>query len=110
MKVVMLKQTVYAGPRRVGDIVDVTGDVAQRWLSRGIAEPFVDATAETPVVEVDPYDGKKAKELYEMCKAAGIEVKERQSRDYYIGALEDKVDADTSRDDDAETDGDLKTE
>lgn len=37
--------------------------------------------------EEDEYSGKSAKELYDMCKEAGLKVKPKQTKDVYVEAL-----------------------
>lgn len=59
--------------------------------------------------EDDPYSGKGAKELYQLCLDAGIDgVEKMKSREYYIKLLEENKKSDDSDDDwgDEEEDGD----
>ena len=51
----------------------------------------------------DPYEGKTAKELYEMCKEKGLEVKPRQKADAYVELLkkaDENTDSESDDDDD----------
>ena len=45
------------------------------------------AKASKKEVEEDEYSGKSAKELYDMCKDAGLKVKPKQTKEVYIEAL-----------------------
>lgn len=111
MKVIMNVQTIYSGNTVVvGEIVDVNKETGNRWISRGIAdvavdvpepeednEPDVKADETAATDEVDEssdedtaatdYSMLKPKELYELCKAHGLDVEAKQSADYYIEAL-----------------------
>lgn len=53
----------------------------------------------------DPYDGKTAKELYEMCKERGIDTKPRQKANAYVELLK-KADTTESESDDEDDDDD----
>lgn len=71
---------------------------------QGGAEDTEDAEAEDEADDqpADPYEGKKAMELYGMCKKRGIKVEPRQKAAVYITALK-KADADAAE---AESDDD----
>ena len=55
--------------------------------------------------ETDPYEGKKAKELYLMCKKRGIKCKTGMAADAYVKLLK-KADAEEAETDDEEDDDD----
>lgn len=86
MKVEMLVDTAYKGPRKAGDIIDVPDDFGNRWIKNKIAVPVIEEVAEEPKSEVD-YSSMKAKELYELCLSKGIEVEEKKPKQYYIDKL-----------------------
>lgn len=44
---------------------------------------------EEPEVEKDPYEGKTAKQLYDMCKDRGIAAKPKQKADAYVKLLKE---------------------
>lgn len=96
MKVIMLKPTTYQGPREVGKEYDIDDAVAKRWIERKLAEPAASDAAKS-------YSKMKAKALYELCLEKGLEVEEKQPKEYYIEALikaeaasDDNVDDDTN--------------
>jgi hypothetical protein len=83
----MKVSTIWDGRREAGkSYEDIPSDVAERWKKNGIAD-IVDDEDE------GPYAGKKAKELYEMCIAAGIETEPRLSKAEYIALLDAKAKA-----------------
>ena len=53
--------------------------------------------------EKDPYAGKSAKQLFDMCKERGIKAKPRQTPDAYVKLLK-KADAEAEADEDEEDD------
>lgn len=53
--------------------------------------------------EKDPYAGKPAKQLFDMCKERGIKVKPKQTPDAYVKLLK-KADAEAEADEDEEDD------
>ena len=83
MRVIMKQQTFYDGPRKPGDIVTVPESTAQRWIANGIAEP--EMTISEPTIE--EVVEKTAKELYQECIDAGLEVEPKKSKAYYLEAL-----------------------
>ena len=109
VKVKMLVNTAYQGPRKEGEVVSVPEDFARRWVKNGIAEFVTDGqvqepdgvNTQEPVVEPEgtddvtgqepekenPYEGMKAKELYDLCIERGIEVEQKKSKEYYIEKL-----------------------
>ena len=106
VKVKMLVNTAYQGPRKEGDVISVPEDFAKRWVKNGIAAYAKDqgdvhgdendtagnvgnsdtgsgdTNNETP-----DYNGMSAKELYALCKERGIEVEAKQGKEYYIEKL-----------------------
>ena len=113
VKVKMLVNTAYQGPRKEGDVISVPEDFANRWVKNGIAAYVKDqgdvhgdendtagnvgnsdtGSGENKCNEGDTnnetpdYDGMSAKELYALCKERGIEVEVKQSKEYYIEKL-----------------------
>ena len=105
VKVKMLVNTAYQGPRKEGDVISVPEDFAKRWVKNGIAayaqevhetdepETPVDETTEDCTVTEESTDDKpdyesmSAKELYALCKEKGIDVEAKKSKEYYIEKL-----------------------
>ncbi len=95
MEVIMVKPTRWNGASlKAGDVVPVDLAVGQRWIRNGIAQQVEEEQAQV-ISDVgdgnpgsNPYDGLKAKELYELCIGSGIEAEEKQSKAYYIEKLE----------------------
>lgn len=102
MKVLMLVDTHYQGPKFKGEECDVDNVVARRWIERGIAkplelkvtpaEPEADAIEESVDPEVDEEQEKdlmklSSKRLYTLCKEKGLEVEPKQSKEYYVEML-----------------------
>lgn len=105
VKVKMLVNTAYQGPRKEGDVISVPEDFAKRWVKNGIAayvqeeqetdepETPVDETTEDGTAKEEPTDDKpdyesmSAKELYALCKEKGIDVEAKKSKEYYIEKL-----------------------
>lgn len=108
VKVKMLVNTAYQGPRKEGDIIAVPEDFAKRWVKNGIAEYVqeeqeadepetpatddvqeqVDDSTQDGTTEDKPdYESMSAKELYALCKEKGIEVEAKKSKEYYIEKL-----------------------
>jgi hypothetical protein len=85
LKVIMKVSTNWSGRREAGkSYEDIPSDVAERWKENGIAD-IDEETDEDNGKGTDHYADKKAKELYEMCIAAGIETQEiEQSRIYCV--------------------------
>lgn len=54
----------------------------------------------------DPYAGKNAKELFEMCKERGIKAKPRQKEDAYVKLLKKADEAENAEDEDEDDDED----
>lgn len=54
----------------------------------------------------DPYAGKNAKELFDMCKERGIKAKPRQKADAYVKLLKKADEAEVTEDEDEEDDDD----
>lgn len=52
----------------------------------------------------DPYAGKNAKELFEMCKERGIKAKPRQKADAYVKLLKKADEAEAVEDEDEDDD------
>lgn len=100
VKVKMLVNTAYQGPRKEGDVISVPEDFAKRWVKNGIAA-YVHEEPETPVNETTEdgnaheehtddkpdYESMSAKELYALCKEKGIDVEAKKSKEYYIEKL-----------------------
>ena len=116
VKVRMLVNTAYQGPRKEGEVISVPKDFANRWVKNKIAELVLEdendedeeiigqedeneseGTGEvtdtqepegesTESGEVD-YANMKAKELYDLCVEKGIEVEAKKSKEYYIEKL-----------------------
>lgn len=95
VKVKMLVNTAYQGPRREGEVVSVPEDFAKRWAKNGIAEYVheeVEEAAEAEAEEVEAEVEKdikelNAKELYALCKEKGIDVEAKKSKEYYLEKL-----------------------
>ena len=105
VKVKMLVNTAYQGPRKEGDVISVPEDFAKRWVKNGIAayaqEVHETDETETPVDETTDdgnaqeehtddkpdYESMSAKELYALCKEKGIDVEAKKSKEYYIEKL-----------------------
>ena len=105
VKVKMLVNTAYQGPRKEGDVISVPDDFAKRWVKNGIAayvhEEHETDEPETPVDETTEdgnaheehtddkpdYESMSAKELYALCKEKGIDVESKKSKEYYIEKL-----------------------
>ena len=109
VKVKMLVDTAYQGPRKEGDVISVPDDFANRWVKNGIAAYVKGQGDENDTAvnvgnsdtgsgenkcnegdtnnEAPGYDGMSAKELYALCKERGIEVEAKQSKEYYIEKL-----------------------
>ena len=104
VKVQLLVNTAFQGPRKEGDVISVPKDFADRWVKNKIAVLISDDEVEEPkeiidqeienepegsdeVVEAIDYSGMKAKELYDLCIEKGIEVEAKQPKDYYIEKL-----------------------
>lgn len=106
VKVRMLVNTAYQGPRKEGEVVSVPEDFANRWVKNGIAayvsgqdsvveetiEDAVEEVVEEPTVEevvddVVNYESMSAKELFALCKDKGIDVEAKKGKDYYIEKL-----------------------
>lgn len=89
----MLVDTAYQGPRKMGDVISVPEDFANRWVKNGIAKRTSakpEAQAKAPVEEpaqVDEYAELTAKDLFNMCKEKGIDVEAKKSKEYYIEKL-----------------------
>lgn len=117
VKVKMLVDTAYEGPRKEGDVISVPEDFAHRWVKNKIAELVEvedtdeddditdngeengsesegDAGNEDGFEEINEdevpdfdYESLTAKELYELCQKKGIEVEAKKSKAYYIEKL-----------------------
>ena len=112
VKVKMLVNTAYQGPRKEGDVISVPEDFAKRWVKNGIAayvhEEQETDEPETPADDVQgqtdettedgtaqeestddklDYESMSAKELYALCKEKGIDVEAKKSKEYYIEKL-----------------------
>ena len=55
----------------------------------------------------DPYAGKNAKELFDMCKERGIKAKPRQKADAYVKLLKKADEAETAEDEDEDDDWEI---
>lgn len=101
----MLVNTIYDGPKQVGDELIVPDDFAARWDVNGIAEVIGNVNIE-PInnddSEEDPkgepadneevdYEKMSNKQLYGLCKQRGIEVEAKQPKEVYIAALVKEV-------------------
>lgn len=86
MKIKLLVSTRFKGPKKVGDIIDVSIKTGMRLADNGIGE-IVDEAGDTDedVVEdsSDPYANMKPKQLYELCVKQGLEVEAKQTPEYY---------------------------
>lgn len=104
VKVQLLVNTAYQGPRKKGEEISVPEIFANRWVKNKIAvliseevveEDHEDITEEIEnepegsdeVVEAIDYSNMKAKELYDLCVERGIEVEAKKTKDYYIEKL-----------------------
>lgn len=110
MKVLMLVDTHYQGPKFKGEECDVENVVARRWIERGIAEPLemkevpvtptepeadvIDESVDPEVDEEQDEEGEEedlmklsSKKLYALCKEKGLEVEPKQSKEYYVEML-----------------------
>jgi len=107
VKVKMNVNTNYQGFHKKGSKVNVSDEIGKRWEANGIAElveevvkedktPEVneDAAAEMEgQVKIDDVLAKAelkdltAKELYDKCVEAGIEVEQKQAKKHYIDLL-----------------------
>lgn len=112
VKVKMLVNTAYQGPRKEGDVISVPEDFAKRWVKNGIADyvqeeneadepetPAGDAQEQVDEATEDDtaheestddktdYESMSAKELYALCKEKGIDVEAKKSKEYYIEKL-----------------------
>ena len=91
MKIKLLVNTAYNGPKKKGDEFEVPEAIANRWVKNKIAEvveeelPVGDPEVE-PVEEVD-YTSMNAKELYLVCKEKGLDVEAKKSKEYYLEKL-----------------------
>lgn len=96
-KVKMLQQTYYDKNLVEDEIVDVNQKTADRWIRIGLAEA-VESDEQLDPAEGDeggkeqsgepsPYDGMKAKDLYDACVARGIEAEPKKAVPYYVELL-----------------------
>lgn len=93
MKVKLLVDTAYNGPKRKGTVLEVPEHVASRWAKNKIAE-VIEGPQEAPEVieeeaveEAVDYSKMNAKELYLVCKEKGLEVEAKKSKEYYLEKL-----------------------
>lgn len=98
VKVKLLVNTAFKGPKKEGDVFNVPEDFAKRWVKNGIAElveeqeeeqveaPIQEEAIEEPEEEID-YKSMSAKDLYALCKEKGLDVEAKKSKDYYIEKL-----------------------
>ena len=89
VKVEMLVDTAYQGPRKEGDIISVPEDFAYRWVKNGIARLVEGAGNDEGEKVPANYESLSAKKLYELCQERGIEVEAKKSKAYYIEKLEE---------------------
>lgn len=110
VKVKLLVNTAYQGPRKEGDEFFVPEDFAERWVKNGIAvyvkdgeedeqpdeegnkpeDVDVEGESETDNSGEDSeesYENMSAKDLYALCKEKGIEAEAKKSKEYYIEKL-----------------------
>lgn len=103
VKVKLLVNTAYQGPRKEGDVISVPEDFAARWTKNGIAAYFEEPKVPEPVNEqvdvvdevepvqndeqIDDYSNMSAKDLYALCKERGLEVEAKKGKEYYIEKL-----------------------
>lgn len=104
VKVQLLVNTAYQGPRKKGEELSVPENCANRWVKNKIAvliseevvekdhEDITEEIENEPegsdeVVEAIDYSSMKAKELYDLCVERGIEVEAKKPKDYYIEKL-----------------------
>lgn len=104
VKVQLLVNTAYQGPRKKGEELSVPEIFANRWVKNKIAVLIHDEQVDEPeenidqeienepegsdeVVEAIDYSSMKAKELYDLCVERGIEVEAKKPKDYYIEKL-----------------------
>ena len=110
VKVKMLVNTAYQGPRKEGDVIFVPEDFANRWVKNGIAELVCDDVSGNNDVTNDANDSNEpegtgdvtegnkddsvvdytsmsAKDLFAACKEKGIDVEAKKSKEYYIEKL-----------------------
>lgn len=64
MKVKILKHTFHNGPLKPGDVIDLQDNIANRFVSRGIAEMFVGHSGESLVFK-DNFDAVGSDAAYE---------------------------------------------
>lgn len=99
VKVKLLVNTAYQGPRKEGEVISVPEDFAARWTKNKIAE-YVEQEVveeeiseetvtdeEKDIVEGTDYESLSAKELYALCKEKGLDVEAKKSKAYYIEKL-----------------------
>lgn len=104
VKVRLLVNTAYQGPRKEGEEILVPEDFAFRWVKNKIAEyveqeVVEEEPVEEPVEEPAPveeeevaegydyYESLSAKELYALCKEKGLDVEAKKGKAYYIEKL-----------------------
>lgn len=106
VKVEMLVNTAYQGPRREGEVISVPEDFAYRWVKNGIAK-LVEESGNVEGEKVPAnYESMSAKKLYELCQERGIEVEAKKAKAYYI----EKLEADDEGADDEEGSEDAEEE
>lgn len=105
MKVIMNVSTHYKGAKLKGKEYDIDSVTAQRWEVNGIAS-IIEETKEKEVVNDDldnidevediednenetDYAKMSAKKLYTLCKEKELDVKAKQSKEYYIEKLQE---------------------
>ena len=82
MKVKMLVNTNYKGFRQIDEEIEVPEEVAIRWINKNIAVEVEE------LMEVGTsFDKMSVKQLYKMCIEQGLDVKQKQSKEYYIDEL-----------------------
>lgn len=69
-----------------------------------VEEPDDDDWGDEEEEDSDPYAGKNAKELFDMCKERGIKAKPRQKADAYVKLLKKADEAEAAEDEDEDDD------
>ena len=99
VKVKLLVNTAYQGPRKEGEVISVPEDFASRWVKNKIAEYIEEVVEEEPADDPVPVEGEEvadgfdvyeslsAKELYAVCKEKGLDVEAKKSKAYYLEKL-----------------------
>ena len=103
VKVRLLVNTAYQGPKREGEEVLVPEDFAARWVKNKIAVyveqevveeeisedsvPVEDEADEVVEKPANDFESMSAKELYALCKEKGLDVEAKKNKAYYVEKL-----------------------